>query len=62
MVVQPYLEHEEPEQRQDVLEESFATRYSILRKERQTSGGECDEEFGGYGSGDKRLKTVWACV
>ena len=31
-------------------------------REKQIRGSGCDEEFGGYGSGDWRSKIVCACV
>ena len=40
-----------PEQVQDVSKQSYAARYSVLVRERQSCGSGCDEEFDGYGSG-----------
>ena len=45
-----------------MFQNSRAARYGVLEREIQSSGKGWDEEFIGYGSGDRRLKTISVCL
>ena len=49
-----------PEQVLDHSKQSYATGYSVLERERQSSGSGCDEQFGFYDCVDRRSKIVYA--